>query len=132
MIDHCRILKEAKTIAVVGFSKNPAKTSRQIASFLKSVGYNVVGVNPTISESVIEGIKIFKSLSEIDFQIDIVNVFRRSEDVDELVDEIFSLKPKVLWLQLGITSNLAKEKADKNGVIFVEDSCIYISYNNCF
>lgn len=131
MIDYCKILKEASTIAVVGFSKNPNKTSRQIAGFLQSVGYQVFAVNPTIEEDEIEGIKVFKSLRDIKTKIDIVDVFRKSEDVDALIDDVLAINPSVLWLQSGITSAFARQKAIENGISFIEDTCIYVMYNNC-
>lgn len=131
-LDYCKILKEAKTIAVVGFSKNPTKTSRQIAGFLKSVGYQVFAVNPTIKEDEVDGIKVFKSMKDIKTKVDIVNVFRKSEDVDDLIDDILEIKPSVLWLQSGITSSLARIKTQEKGIIFIEDTCIFVMYNNCF
>jgi len=131
MNDMCEILREAKTIAVIGFSKNKSKTSRQIAMFLKSVGYEILAVNPTIDEKEIEGIKIFKSLSEIKAQIDIVNVFRRSEDIPEIIDDVLFKKPKVLWLQLGIRNDIAVQPVLTAGIKVIQDTCIYVEYNNC-
>lgn len=131
MIDTCEILREAKTIAVVGFSKNKSRTSRQIASFLKSVGYNVFGINPTIEENEIEGIPIYHSLLDVPQKIDIVNVFRKSEDIPELIDDIKNVNPKVLWLQLGIRNDSAVEPLQKLGIEVIQDTCIYVEYNNC-
>jgi predicted CoA-binding protein len=131
MNEMCEILREAKTIAVIGFSKNKSKTSRQIAMFLKSVGYEILAVNPTIDEKEIEGIKIFKSLSEIKAQIDIVNVFRRSEDIPEIIDDVLFKKPKVLWLQLGIRNDIAVQPVLTAGIKVIQDTCIYVEYNNC-
>ena len=99
-IDYCDILKKSRTIAVIGISSKPSKTSRTIADFLVKKGYTVVGVNPQPFE--IEGIPVYSKLTEIPFDIDIVDVFRRSETIHEIIPEILEKKPKVLWLQLGI------------------------------
>lgn len=131
MIDTCEILREAKTIAVVGFSKNKSRTSRQIASFLKSVGYNVFGINPTIEENEIDGIPIYHSLLDVPQKIDIVNVFRKSEDIPELINDIKNVNPKVLWLQLGIRNDSVVEPLQKLGIKIIQDTCIYVEYNNC-
>ncbi|PIS43927.1 MAG: CoA-binding protein [Ignavibacteriales bacterium CG_4_9_14_3_um_filter_34_10] len=131
MIDTCKILKEAKSIAVVGFSKNKSKTSRQIAMFLKSVGYQIFAVNPTIDEMEIEGVPVFKSLLEIKQRIDIVNVFRRSEDIPEIIEDVLAIKPKVLWLQLGIWNDAAVKPVKDSNITVIQDTCIYVEYNNC-
>jgi len=131
MIDTCKILKEAKSIAVVGFSKNKSKTSRQIAMFLKSVGYQIFAVNPTIDEMEIEGVPVFKSLLEIKERIDIVNVFRRSEDIPEIIEDVLAIKPKVLWLQLGIWNDAAVKPVKDSNITVIQDTCIYVEYNNC-
>lgn len=130
MIDTCGILKESKKIAVVGLSKNPSKTSRHIAEFLIEKGFEVVGVNPTASGD-IGGIKMYKCLTDIPFDIDIVDVFRRSEDIDEIIPAVLEKNPKVLWLQLGIRNdNTVKPAADK-GITIIQDKCILIEYNSC-
>jgi len=131
MIDTCKILKEATNIAVVGFSKNKSKTSRQIAMFLKSVGYQIFAVNPTIDEMEIEGVPVFKSLLEIKQRIDIVNVFRRSEDIPEIIEDVLAIKPKVLWLQLGIWNDAAVKPVKDSNITVIQDTCIYVEYNNC-
>ena len=114
MTDICKILNETKKIAVVGLSKNPLKTSRYIADFLIENGYEVVGVNPTASED-IGGIKTYKSIKDIPHEIDIVDVFRRSEDIPEIMDDVLEKNPKVLWLQLGIQNDEAERRARRGG-----------------
>ena len=130
MTDICKILKESKKIAVVGLSKNPLKTSRYIADFLIENGYEVVGVNPTVSED-IGGIKMYKSIKDIPHEIDIVDVFRRSEDIPEIMDDVLNKNPKVLWLQLGIQNDEAVKPAIEKGIITIQDKCIKIEYYNC-
>ena len=129
MIDYCKILKESKNIAVVGLSGNPSKISRLIASYLVSQGYNVAGVNPAISQ---EGdITVYKSLAEVPFEIDIVNVFRRSETIPELLDDILKVHPKVVWLQAGIVCDSVISVLEENGIIGIQDNCIMVSHRNC-
>lgn len=129
MCDICKVLKESKTIAVVGLSKNPIKTSRSIAQFLIDKGYEVVGVNPTTSEA--GGIKVYPKLTDIPFNVDIVDVFRRSEDIPELIPDILEKKPKVLWLQLGIRNDEAVKPVIEEGITTIQDKCILIEYNGC-
>lgn len=130
MIDICKLLKESKRIAVVGLSKNPSKTSRQIAEFLINSGYEVYGVNPTADED-IGGIKTYKSLTDIPVEIDIVDVFRRSEDIPGIMQDVLSVKPKVLWLQLGIRNDEAVKPAVDNGIVVIQNKCVKIEYFNC-
>ncbi len=130
MMDYCKILKETKTIAVVGISRNPYKTSHSIAQFLRRVGYTVYGVNPNMDRE-IEGIKVYKSLRDIDGKIDIVNVFRRSEDIPEIIDDVLAVNPKVLWLQLGIQNDVAVKPVKEKGIITIQNTCIMVAYNSC-
>ena len=129
MADTCKILKEAKTIAVVGISGNPYKISRTIADFLKEKGYIVAGVNPAISSA--GDIEVYPSLKDVPFKIDIVNVFRRSETINELLDDIISADPKCLWLQLGIVNNEVINTVEEKGIIGIQNTCIMVEYNYC-
>ncbi len=126
----CKILKEAKTIAIVGLSSNPNKTSRQIADFLILKGYSVVGVNPATDTA--GNIICYKNLSEIPFPVDIIDIFRPSKDIPFLTDEIISIKPKLVWLQLGIKNNSEIEKMKNAGIDSVQNKCIKIEYQRCF
>ncbi len=128
-MDYCEILKISKNIAVVGISHNPNRPSRDIASYLKNQGYNVVGVNPAISQA--GDIEVFPSLSAIPFEIDIVDVFRRGEFIPELIPEVIKVKPKVLWLQLGIVNDPACKLAEEHGIITIQNKCILIEHRNC-
>ena len=97
-MDICKILEESKNIAVVGISSNPNRMSRIIADYLVSNGYNVVGVNP--GKPKIDGITVYANLKDIPLEIDIVDVFRKPEDIPRLIPDVLSVNPKVLWLQL--------------------------------
>jgi len=126
----CDILREAKTIAVVGISRNRMKTSTQIAEFLALKGYRVVGVNPRFENPT--EIPVYSSLRQIPFEIDIVDVFRPSEDIPEIMNDVIAIKPKTLWLQLGIRNDEAVRKAEESGINVIQDTCIAVTYNRCF
>lgn len=121
-----KILSESKTIAVVGISRDPSKTSRMIADYLIDKDYKVVGVNPFVDT--IEGIEVYKSLRDIPFKIDIVDVFRRSEDIPEIIDDVIAVKPKVLWLQQGIQNDSAVQPVINAGITTFQDMCIAVYY----
>lgn len=120
------ILKESKTIAVVGMSKNPEKEAHRIPKYLKSVGYNIIPVNPTAD--VILGEKAYSSLEEIPIPVDIVDVFRPSEHTPAVVRSAVKLKPKLIWLQLGISNEESKSLTLENGIAFVENKCLMVEY----
>ena len=125
----CEILKEAKTIAVVGISNKPERDSGRIALFLKDRGYNIIGVNPVQKD--FEGIKIYQKLTDIEQDIDIVDVFRNSNSIPGLIPDVLIKKPKVLWLQLGIRNDEAVKPAEEEGIQIIQDKCIAIEYNFC-
>ncbi|MBU2445633.1 MAG: CoA-binding protein [Bacteroidetes bacterium] len=129
MSNYCEIFKNAKNIAVVGISNNPGRDSGLIANFLKSKGYNVVGVNPVQDD--FDGIKVYKTLKDVPFKIDIVDIFRRSEFAEEIVDESIEVGAKVVWMQLGVENIHAQEKALKAGLQVVMNHCIAIEYRKC-
>jgi len=117
-----RLLTEATTIAMVGASSNPDKTSHGIMQKLQSVGYRVIPVNPRETE--ILGERSYPSLIDVPERIDIVDVFRRSEDTPGIADEAVTIGAKVLWLQSGITSDEAAARAKAGGLTVVMDTCI--------
>ncbi|MEW6508102.1 MAG: CoA-binding protein [Bacteroidota bacterium] len=127
----CEILSNSKTIAVVGLSRDPNKISRRIASFLVDSAYDVVGVNPDFGDEDADGIKVYKSISDIPHNIDIINVFRKSVDIPDVIDEVLAKNPKVLWLQQGIRNDLAVKPVIEKGIIAIQDECIFIQYNLC-
>ncbi|HEX2865970.1 MAG TPA: CoA-binding protein [Ignavibacteriales bacterium] len=125
----CDILKESKNIAVVGISNKPGRDSGRIAEYLKEAGYNVVGVNPLQKE--FPGIKVYSSLKEVPFKIDIVDVFRRSEAIPEIIPDVLEVKPGVLWLQLGIRNDEAVSPVIDAGIETIQDKCILVEHRFC-
>lgn len=121
-----QILKTAKSIAVVGLSSSPDKPSYRVAEYLISQGYEVIPVNPTLVEW--NGRTAYKSVQEIPGPIDIVDIFRRPEDVPPVVDEAIAKKAKVVWMQLGIVNNAAAEKARAAGLQVVMDRCSKVEH----
>ncbi len=128
----CEILKSSKSIAVVGISSNPSRTSRRIADYLVQNGYDVFGVNPNKNFNEANGITVFNTLEDIPHKIDIVNVFRKSEDIPTIMEDVNNVNPKVLWLQLGIRNDDAIESSIKKGIVVIQDACIKIEHSNCF
>ena len=117
-----QILTDATTIAVVGASSNPDKASYGIMQKLQKAGYRVIPVNPRETE--ILGERSYPSLVDVPERIDIVDVFRRAEDAPGIADEAATIGAKVLWLQSGIRSEDAAERAAKGGMVAVMDTCI--------
>ena len=124
------ILKNAKTIAIIGCSNNPSKAAHRIPKYLQEEGYNIIPVNPNHDE--ILGEKSYKAISEIpqNIKIDIINIFRPSKDIKALIPDIKkryeSIKDiKLIWLQEGIHSKEAKEFAKENNIEFIQSFCIY-------
>lgn len=129
-MDICEILEKSKNIAVVGISSNPNRTSRIIADFLVRKGYKVVGVNP--GKPKIDGMDVYANIRDIPFSIDIVNVFRKPEDIPQVIPDVLAVNPKVLWLQLGIRNDEAVEPVIKKGIETIQDRCIKIEHGMCF
>lgn len=116
------ILVSAKTIAAVGLSSNPAKESFGIAQYLKDQGYRIIPVNP--AATVIMGEKAYPDLSSVPEQVDVVQVFRKPEDVPPVVDEAIKIRAKVVWMQEGIVNEEAAQKARDAGLKVVMDACM--------
>ena len=120
------LLSRIKTIAVVGLSESPMRPSHGVSAYMQAAGYKIVPVNPRIAESL--GEKAYPSLLDIPPRIaetiDLVNVFRRPEFVDEIVNQAIQLKMKALWLQEDVINEPAAEKARKAGMFVVMDRCI--------
>ena len=120
------ILTSAKTIASVGLSANQEKESYWIVSYLKEQGYRIIPVNPTASE--ILGEKAYPDLESVPEPIDVVQVFRRSEDVPAVVDAAIKVGAKVVWMQEGIVNEEAAQKAGEAGLQVVMNACMRMTH----
>jgi uncharacterized protein len=116
-----RILNECRTIAVVGLSSNPFRPSHGVAEYMQKKGYKVIPVNP--NETEVLGEKSFPSLDLVPETIDLVDVFRRSEEAGAAVDEAIRLGTKAVWLQEGVIDEAAAERARAAGLLVVMDKC---------
>jgi len=121
-----RILQEARVIAVVGYSDKPHRTSYRIGRYLREAGYKVYPVNPSVVE--IDGVRSYANLAEVPEPIDIVNVFRRSEFLAEVVEQAIAVGAKAVWAQLGVVDELAAKKAEEAGLSVVMDRCIMVDH----
>jgi predicted CoA-binding protein len=130
MENTCEILKQAKNIAVVGISDKPGRDSGWIARLLKDNGYKVFGVNPTLDK--FDDIPVFKSLKDIPEPIDIVDIFRRSEFVTEIVQDAIEINAKVVWMQLGVVNYEAERLAKEAGLKVIMNRCIAVEFRRCF
>ena len=120
------LLSRAKTIAVVGLSDSPMRASHGVSAYMQAAGYKIIPVNPRIREAL--GENAYSSLlempSEVREKIDLVDVFRRPEFVDEIVEQAIQLKIPAIWLQEGVVNQPAAETARKAGIFVVMDLCI--------
>ena len=116
------LLQSARKIAVVGLSSSPLRPSHGVAAYMQSNGYQIIPVNPEISN--VLGEKAYPSLLDIPEKIDIVNIFRRSEHVPPIVDQAIQLKVAAIWMQEGVVHDQAAEKARRAGIFVVMDRCI--------
>jgi uncharacterized protein len=120
------LLRHSKTIAVVGLSSNPRRPSHGVASYLQSVGYKIVPVNPNVSE--VLGEKSYARLEDVPVPIDIVDVFRRPQEVPPVADSAIAIQAKSLWLQQGITHTAVAKKAQAAGLLVIEDGCLFFEH----
>jgi uncharacterized protein len=116
------LLKRSRTIAVVGLSNSPLRPSHGVSAYMQTQGYRVIPVNPKIQGSL--GEKAFASLLDVPEKIDIVNIFRRPEFVEEIVDQAIRLKVPAIWMQESVVHEKAAEKARKAGIFVIMDRCI--------
>ena len=121
-----QILRAAKTIAVVGLSSNPMRASHGVAEYLKNSGYRIIPVNP--NETEVLGEKAYARLEDVSERVDIVDVFRRAEEVGAVAESAIRIGAKVLWMQLGIENAGAAERARAAGLVVVEDSCLMVEH----
>jgi predicted CoA-binding protein len=116
------LLKRSKTIAVVGLSNSPMRPSHGVSAYMQTSGYHIIPVNPNIKGAL--GEKAYASLLDVREKIDIVNIFRRPEFVEEIVDQAIQLKLPAVWMQEEVINERAAEKARKAGVFVIMDRCI--------
>jgi len=116
------ILSGSKTVAVVGISDKPDRPSHVVAKYLQERGYRVIPVNPHLTEAL--GEKAYKSLSEIPGRVDLVDVFRKSADVDPIAEEAVRIGARFFWTQEGVESDRAREILDAAGIPWVMDRCV--------
>jgi predicted CoA-binding protein len=116
------LLKRSKTIAVVGLSGSPLRPSHGVSAYMQSHGYRIIPVNPNIEECL--GEKAYAKLLDVPDRIDIVDIFRRSEFVEEVVNQAIQLKVPAIWMQEDVIHEKAAEKARKAGIFVVMDRCI--------
>jgi uncharacterized protein len=123
-------LTRFKTIAVVGLSPKPERTSHAVARVMQHAGFRIIPIHPGAAGGTILGERVYANLKEAakDHPIELVNVFRNSEDVPPVVDEAISVGAKAIWLQLGIVHDAAIAKAQAAGLITVQDRCIKIEW----
>lgn len=125
-----RILLQNRTIAVVGLSANWYRPSYFAAKYMLDHGYTVIPVNPAYKE--VLGQKCYPSLREVPQRVDIVDCFRRAEDIPAIVDEAIGIGAKVLWMQLGVVNPEAARRAEAAGLEVVMDRCVKIEYARLF
>jgi len=121
------ILKKCKTIAVVGLSSNPMRPSHEVSEYMQRAGYRIIPVNPNETEVLRE--KSYARLEDVPEKVDVVNIFRRAEEVPPVVESAIRIGVPVVWMQLGIENEAAGEKARAAGLVVVEDACILVEHN---
>jgi len=117
-----RILKSSRVIAVVGLSPKPERPSYRVASYLKEQGYRIIPVNPQVKE--VLGEPSYPELASIPEPVDVVDIFRRSEEVPEVVEEAIEIRAKAVWMQEGVINDEAAARAREAGLLVVMDKCM--------
>ena len=125
-----RILKESKTLAIVGLSANWYRPSFFAAKYLQEHGYRIIPVNPAYEE--VLGEKCYPSLKDIPEKVDMVDCFRKSEDIEPLAEQAIEIGAKVLWLQLGVINEKAAKMARDAGLEVVQDRCVKIEHGRLY
>lgn len=124
------LLRASKIVAVVGCSRDPEKDAHRVPKYLQEQGYRIIPINPQAEE--ILGERAYPSLGEIKERVDIVEVFRPSDQVYAVVQEAIKLRPKAIWLQLGIVSEEAARLAEEQGIPVVMDRCMMAEHRRLF
>ena len=126
------ILSKYKTIAMIGVSKDPTKTSTIVMNYMQKYGYKVIPVNPSAKGEKILGENVYEKITDIKEPIDIVDVFRPSKEAFPIAEDAVKIGAKVLWLQLGIRDENAKKLMEKNNIDYVENKCTKMEYQKFF
>ena len=126
------ILEKYKKIALVGASKDLTKTSTVVMKYLQEYGFKVYPVNPSMKGEKILGEKVFGSITEIGSPVEIIDVFRPSDEAIEIAKEAVKINAKVLWLQLNIKNEQAKKIVEENNILYIENKCTKIEFEKYF
>ena len=126
------ILEKYKKIALVGASKDLTKTSSIVMKYLQKYGFKVYPVNPSMKGEKILGEKVFGSITEIDSPVEIIDVFRPSNEATKIANDAVKIDAKVLWLQLNIKNEEAKKIVEANNIQYIEDKCTKIEFEKYF
>ncbi len=132
MSDIKEVLSKYKSIAMVGVSNDPTKASTIVMKYMQKYGFKVYPVNPRAKGQKILGEEVFAKISDINDQVDIVDVFRPSKEVYAIAEDAVKIGAKVLWLQLGIRDEKAKELMEKNDIEYIENKCTKMEYQKYF
>jgi len=124
------LLSRIRTIAVVGLSDSPLRPSHGVSAYMQSEGYRIIPVNPHITEAL--GEHSYPSLADVLEKIDLINVFRRPEYVDEIVEQAIQLKIPAIWLQEGVVNERAAKKAREAGMFVLMDQCVLKEHRKRF
>ncbi len=121
-----KIILTSKTIAIVGASRDSSKASNYVPEYLKEQGYTIIPVNPNADE--ILGEKAYPTLEAIPVKVDIIDIFRPSNETPAIVENAIKLQPKLIWLQVDISNDEAKKIVEKHGIKFVMDHCLMMEH----
>ena len=122
-----QLLTECKTIAVVGLSDKPSRPSYGVSEYVQRQGYHIIPVNPQVTE--VLGEKVYATLQDVPEPIEIVNVFRRSEAVPEIVDQAIAIGAKAIWMQVAVIHEEAAQKAREAGLQVIMDKCLLVEHS---
>ena len=132
MPDIREILDKNKTIAMIGVSKDPKKPSTIVMKYMQEYGFKVIPVNPKAKGDKILGEEVYEKITDIKQKVDIIDVFRPSNEVYAIAEDAVKIGAKVLWLQLGIRDEKAKELVEKNDIDYVDNKCTKMEYQKFF
>ena len=132
MADIKKILSKHKTIAMIGVSKDTTKPSTIVMKYMQKYGYKVIPVNPKAKGEKILDEEVFEKITDIKEPVDIIDVFRPSKEVFPIAEDAVKIGAKVLWLQLGIKDEEAKELVEKNNIKYIENKCTKMEYQKHF